>query len=159
MRYYRDPHRHPQRKFIGIVFEKEQVLPQPPHAAKRRQLGMLAYQIPPTPPAPTPSAVSPPPQIKDATSISIRPSAKNPGGLNLTLRPGYQYRQSNFEIGRSGEKKEAAAEAKGKTTRAFAKFKPGDRFAAWRKSAVRVARNNERRVMGRGGKGGQKKKN
>ena len=74
------------------------------------------------------------------------------------MRPGYQYRPSNFDIGRSGERKEAAAQAKGKTTHSFREYKPGDRFAAWRKSALRVARNNERRSMGRGGKGGGKKK-
>jgi large subunit ribosomal protein L27 len=36
-------------------------------------------------------------------------------------------------------------------------FVPGDRFAAWRKRNVRVAKNAERRAMGRGGKKGSKK--
>ncbi|KAK0291797.1 54S ribosomal protein L2 mitochondrial [Friedmanniomyces endolithicus] len=160
VRYYQDPARHPKRKFIGIVFEKTQSLPQPTHAARRRQLGMLAYQMP-TPPQPetTPDEHSAAPtKSRDGTTVSIRNSKMNPGGLQLTLGPGYQYRQSNYEIGRSGDKKEAAANAKGKTIRAFAKFKPGDRFAAWRKSVVRVARSRERKVMGRGGKGGAKKK-
>ncbi|TKA83607.1 hypothetical protein B0A55_00381 [Friedmanniomyces simplex] len=164
VRYYRDPVRHPKRKFIGIVFEKDQSLPQPTHAVRRRQLGMLAYQMPtppstePLPDALTSTVTGSPTKIRDATAVSVRHSSKNPGGLQLSLRPGYQYRQSNYEIGRSGEKKEEAANAQGKTIRAFAKFKPGDRFAAWRKSALRIARNNERKAMGRGGKGGGKKK-
>lgn len=33
-------------------------------------------------------------------------------------------------------------------------FKPGDRFAAWRKRNARIARNAEMRAMKRGGKKG-----
>jgi len=73
-------------------------------------------------------------------------------GVKLTLRPGYQYRQANWEIGRSAERKEEQEQRRGKTARVYPEFKSGDRFAAWRKSAVRTARNNERRAMGRGGK-------
>ncbi|KAK4890505.1 54S ribosomal protein L2 mitochondrial [Elasticomyces elasticus] len=156
VRYYRDPLRHPKRKYIGIVFEKEQVLPQPPHAARRRMLGMLAYQAPtpPTPPpAPESSSPTPPSKSRDATSITLPPTKRNPTGLHLELSQGYQYRQTNFEIGLSGDKKEEHALLRGKTTRAFADYKKGDRFAAWRKRALRVARGRERGVMGRGGKG------
>ena len=73
-------------------------------------------------------------------------------GIKLTLRPGYQYRQANWEIGRSAERKEEQAQQRGKSARVYPEFKPSDRFAAWRKSSVRIARNNERRAMGRGGK-------
>ncbi|KAK5694501.1 54S ribosomal protein L2 mitochondrial [Elasticomyces elasticus] len=162
VRYYRDPLRHPKRKYIGIVFEKEQVLPQPPHAARRRMLGMLAYQAP-TPPPPTPTPELPSPssipssKAKDATSVTLPPTKRNPTGLHLELSQGYQYRQTNFEIGLSGDKKEEHALLRGKTTRAFADYKKGDRFAAWRKRALRVARGRERGVMGRGGKKGGKK--
>ncbi|KAK3075788.1 54S ribosomal protein L2 mitochondrial [Teratosphaeriaceae sp. CCFEE 6253] len=153
VRYYSDPARHPKRKYIGIVFEPTQSLPQPACAARRRHLGLLAYQMPdPATATPTPDALTP------KTTVTIRSTSRNPGGLRLELRPGYQYRQSNHEIGRSGEVKEAAAQAKGKTTRAFRDFKPGDRFAAWRKSAARIARNNERKSMGRAGKGAGKAK-
>lgn len=116
---------------------------------------MLAYQMPPPPQE---DALSPLEQeSKQPTTITLKPTKNNPTGLQLALRPGYQYRQSNFDIGRSADKKEAAAQAKGKTTRVFHDFKPGDRFAAWRKSAIRVARNNERKAM-RGNKGGGKAK-
>jgi large subunit ribosomal protein L27 len=67
----------------------------------------------------------------------------------LTLRPGYQYRQANWEIGRAAERSKAAQMVR--------PFVPGDRFAAWRKRNVRVAKNAERRAMGRGGKKGSKK--
>lgn len=67
----------------------------------------------------------------------------------LTLRPGYQYRQANWEIGRAAERSKAAQMVK--------PFVPGDRFAAWRKKNIRVAKNAERRAMGRGGKKGGKK--
>lgn len=54
-----------------------------------------------------------------------------------TLRPGYQYRQANWEIGRAAERANIKVEP----------FKPGDRFAAWRKKNIRVAKNAERRGM------------
>ncbi|GAB1730936.1 hypothetical protein NU195Hw_g4788t1 [Hortaea werneckii] len=171
VRYYRDPTRHPKRKYIGIVFEKDQNLPQPVHAARRRNLGMLAYQMPSrveeqitgdlAEEGDSPTDVRQLPNTQRQSSvISTNPpraGKKAAEGIKLTLRPGYQYRQSNYEIGRSAERKEAAAQARGKTSRVYTQFKPGDRFAAWRKSSVRVARNNERRAMGRGKKGSGKK--
>lgn len=171
VRYYRDPTRHPKRKYIGIVFEKDQNLPQPVHAARRRNLGMLAYQMPSrveeqiagdlAEDGDSPTDVRQLPNTQRQSSvISTNPpraGKKAAEGIKLTLRPGYQYRQSNYEIGRSAERKEAAAQARGKTSRVYTQFKPGDRFAAWRKSSVRVARNNERRAMGRGKKGSGKK--
>ncbi|KAK5133888.1 hypothetical protein LTR08_007117 [Meristemomyces frigidus] len=181
VRYYRDPARHPKRKYIGIVFDPKQVLPQPPHAVRRRQLGMLAYQMPASvsealtlnveiaaevPAVPVTDALSAsessdvalptPPARLNKQARTLRRSRGILDSLHLTLRPGYQYRTSNHEIGRAAERKEALAQAKGKTTRAYDEFKKGDRFAAWRKSAVRIARNNERRAMGRGKKGGKK---
>ncbi|KAK3679749.1 54S ribosomal protein L2 mitochondrial [Recurvomyces mirabilis] len=163
VRYYSDPARHPTRKFIGLVFEKDQHLPQPTHAARRRHLGLLAYQMPDPAPSDALSNLDAPstnPAITPSqpTTITLKPTSNNPQGLQLSLRPGYQYRQSNHEIGQAAERKEAAAQAKGKTTRAYDDFKPGDRFAAWRKSAVRIARNNERKAMGRGNKGKAKAK-
>ncbi|KAK4544167.1 hypothetical protein LTR36_004377 [Oleoguttula mirabilis] len=178
VRYYRDPDRHPKRKYIGIVFEKDQILPQPAHAVRRRRLGMLAYQMPTTASeeltddlvatdSPTTISALPntiglqsttaisttPPTANSAAAKAIRRSSRIMEGLGVTLRPGYQYRQPNHEIGQAAERKEAAAQAKGKTSRAYDEYKPGDRFAAWRKSGVRIARNNERRAMGRGKKG------
>jgi len=162
VRYYRDPARHPTHKFIGIVFKKTQTLPQAPHAARRRQLGMLAYQMPSTTSeqlegdltdtgSPTTIADRP----NDSRQHKIIRSARTGEpveDVKLTLRPGYQYREANWEIGRSAERKEAQAQKRGTTARVFSEYKPGDRFEAWRRRAGRVARNAERRAMGRGGK-------
>lgn len=57
----------------------------------------------------------------------------------LKIRPGYMYREANWEIGRAAER------AKVKVC----PFKPGDRFAAWRKTVARKARNAEKRGMRR----------
>lgn len=61
-----------------------------------------------------------------------------------------QYRQANWEIGRSAE-----FSAKAQAVEPFVR---GDRFMAWRKAAKRKTANAERRSMGRGGKKGKGKK-
>ncbi|KAK6436631.1 54S ribosomal protein L2 mitochondrial [Oleoguttula sp. CCFEE 5521] len=174
VRYYRDPDRHPKRKYIGIVFEKEQQLPAPINAVRRRKLGMLAYQIPATsveedagnltttytpsnaekrsprsPPSSTTITRGSPNRLQGAAVIQDALSG-TATERKATLRPGYQYRQANWEIGRAAERSKAAM--------AVRTFTPGDRFAAWRKSAMRIAKNAERRQMGRGGKKGAKAK-
>jgi large subunit ribosomal protein L27 len=60
-------------------------------------------------------------------------------GRNLQLRPGYQYREGNWEIGRAAER------AKVKVR----EFKPRDRWTAWRKAVVRKAKSAERRGLNR----------
>ncbi|WPH03933.1 Hypothetical protein R9X50_00681600 [Acrodontium crateriforme] len=149
--YYKDPARHPDRKYIGIVFEKGHSLPQPAHAVRRRKLGMLAYQTPP-PTQPIDQvfdALGPTPSISQLSPVAVK---KNSRGSTLALRPGYQYRQANWEIGREAEKREAAMQEQGKTTRMFPVFKPKNRFAAWRKSAARISKNAETRARNRMGK-------
>jgi len=56
-----------------------------------------------------------------------------------TLRPGYQYRAANWEIGRAAERAGIRVTP----------FKPGNRFLAWRKAALRKAKNAERRGLTR----------
>lgn len=165
VRYYRDPARHPDRKFIGIVFEKTQSLPQPHNAVRRRKLGMLAYQIPEvyaeqvagdlaTGPetglpgnagvgAPQPSTIREVPKEDRGVKV-LRNRKTGKVETTLTLRPGYQYRQANWEIGRAAERSKAAMSVR--------PFKPGDRFKAWRKRTARIARNAEARQLRRGGK-------
>lgn len=167
--YYRDPKTHPKRKYIGIVFEKTQVLPQPPNTVRRRMLGMLAYQskeveaeaqtatgdlqFAASPDAPGSAS-------KGATLLADRPNdsrdvvvSRGKGvdkhDITLHFRPGQNmYRQSNWEIGRAAERNSAAM--------AVRPFKPNDRFAAWRKRAARATRSAERRALTRGGKGKKK---
>jgi len=149
VKYYRDPVTHPKRQFIGVVFERSQTLPQPPHAVRRRRLGMLAYRMKGAeevgdalshldeqgpgnaaesvaqgdlvtgqhtgiPPA-QPSTIREAPREergKRVTTTTVREKGVRKSAL--TLRPGYQYRQANWEIGRAAERK---AERSGRTVR------------------------------------------
>lgn len=60
-------------------------------------------------------------------------------GRVLTLKKGYMYRESNWEIGRAAER------AKVKVR----EFKPRDRWTAWRKRAARKEKAMEMRTLGR----------
>lgn len=42
VKYYRDPQRHPDRQYIGVVFNREDKLPYPPGAPRRRKLNLAA---------------------------------------------------------------------------------------------------------------------
>lgn len=64
---------------------------------------------------------------------------KGEEGRDLKLRPGYMYRESNWEIGRAAER--AGVKVK--------PFKPRDRWTAWKKREVRFAKNAEKRSLGR----------
>ncbi|ORY72100.1 ribosomal L27 protein-domain-containing protein [Pseudomassariella vexata] len=46
VKYYRDPAKHPDRQYIGVVFNKEDKLPYLPHCMRRRKLNMTASIIP-----------------------------------------------------------------------------------------------------------------
>lgn len=133
MKYYKDPLRHPTRKYIGVVFERDEKLPVAPGAATRRRLEVVPVR-----------------RTEEEAVVEVaRLEAKKAGGVvretggGLRLRPGGMYREANWEIGRVGD-----GEVKGRKVREFRK---GDRFAAWRKTVRRKERNAEKRVgMGRG---------
>ncbi|KAI5196782.1 ribosomal protein L27 [Aureobasidium subglaciale] len=161
VKYYKDPLKHPKRQYIGVVFERNQVLPQPPHAVRRRRLGMLAHQMETSSTSvgftgdlmSGTDAALPGSADMAASSSTIREAPKEQRAKVVvkdkrtgelvratpTLRPGYQYRAANWEIGRAAER------AGVKVT----PFKPGNRFLAWRKSNVRKAKNAERRGLTR----------
>ncbi|KAL2134710.1 hypothetical protein VTI74DRAFT_11030 [Chaetomium olivicolor] len=42
VKYYRDPKRHPKRQYIGVVFNREDKLPYPVSAPRRRKLNLVA---------------------------------------------------------------------------------------------------------------------
>lgn len=67
---------------------------------------------------------------------------------SLQLKDGYMYRESNWEIGRAAEKANITVR----------KFKPGDRWTAWKKKTLRKARAAERRRLGGAKKPKQNKK-
>nr|POE72833.1 54s ribosomal protein l2, mitochondrial [Quercus suber] len=152
VRYYRDPLRHPKRKYIGIVFEKEQVLPQAPNEPRRRKLGMLAYQMPTEQASADIESVATGTEVRRESRSAAARRLKGMGeNLQAALRPGYQYRRGNWEIGRLQDKVEAEAQSRGRTTRLYPDFKRGDRFAAWRKKSERIRLNMERRQVNRKG--------
>jgi large subunit ribosomal protein L27 len=125
VRYYKDPERHPTRKYIGVVFEQHETLPRGRNAARRRKLNMEAVIMPEV------QQETEGEQLQedalahevDASVVSAIAEDAAPGTKpHLTLRDGYQYRESNTSIGRSAEK--AGIKIK--------QYKPNDRWLAWR---------------------------
>ena len=134
VRFYRDPHRHPRRRYIGVSLERTWKLPTPPNAVRRRRLGMLAVErkdidlealserhntdistsIPHNP--------EPPMTNKEKRAALRRKRSGEIPVKDLVMQRGYQWRMTNPEIGR-------AAERAGIKKRVF---KKGDRFLAWR---------------------------
>lgn len=86
--------------------------------------------------------------VTEVETAGMKVKAKVKGGKGggeevqkpvLKLRPGYMYREANWEIGRAAERAKVKVRA----------YKPGDRFTAWRKTVARKARNAERRGLRR----------
>lgn len=143
VKYYRDPLKHPKRQYIGVALNRDDSLPYPLNAARKRRLGMLAVQMKPVEgefgatAANLASAdlvldtkTTPTPKLRDV------PRNMRTEGAKVT-RQGYAVRQSNWEIGK-------LMETAGEKVR---DFKKGERFLAWRKSKVRIARNIEKRAL------------
>lgn len=140
VRFYRDPARHPDRKYIGVVLRAKDTLPKPVNAPLRRLLGRYAVQM-----TQSTSAL----QVEDGeadasesvhTERKSMPTSKGSGKVELppvtsllAMRPGYQYRIANWEIGRAAERKGIHVEP----------YDPKDRFKAWRKRSARKARAAE----------------
>jgi large subunit ribosomal protein L27 len=152
VKYYKDPEKHPKRQYIGVVFERNQDLPLPRNAPRRRRLGMVATKMEMHISASEDSEVHTRVQVAEvegeaegkeevAAPVVARAKKERRGeeGRNLQLRPGYQYREGNWEIGRAAER------AKVKVR----EFKPRDRWTAWRKAVVRKAKSAERRGLNR----------
>lgn len=142
-----------KRKYIGVVMERGETLPRGRGVPRRRRLGMDAREM---------STIAGPegtessgdvvsdqipqtegqgaPVMRDETKES---RSKVPEKRKLELRPGYMYREANWQIGR--------VEPKGK--KGVRVYTRGDRFLAWRKRTARLARAAEKRTMrGRGKK-------
>jgi hypothetical protein len=128
VRYYLDPERHSERKYIGVCFEKEGKLPTPRNAPTRRKLNRVA--VPRSEDVPTPIAgqsdlVA---TVEDGVMVSSVEAVNAEGGSQL--RPGYMYREANWQIGRAAEK--AGISAKPYNSR--------NRWMAWRKRQARADR-------------------
>lgn len=144
VRYYRDPLKHPKRQYIGVVFDKEQKLPYPLNAARKRRLNMLPVAIDPVATAinaqTSGSGVRLVDTAGDPDAITARRKIK--ATATSGLRQGYSYRESNWSIGRIAER----ANVKVK------EFVPGDRWTAWQKSKARIAKGRELTKLRNAGK-------
>lgn len=125
VRYYLDPERHPERRYIGVVFEKEGRLPHPRNAPSRRRLNMVT--IPRAEPVGHQSDLV----------ASIDENGTQVGSVEAVnaesgpqLRPGYMYREANWVIGRAAEKAGITAKS----------YDRNNRWLAWRKRQARAER-------------------
>ncbi|RYP13165.1 hypothetical protein DL767_010858 [Monosporascus sp. MG133] len=98
VKYYRDPARHPKRQYIGVVFNKEDKLPYPPHAARKRKLNMVASPIPPPlqEPALSPSGI-PTAVVRQGTGR--RPHPRDERVIKLRQDSSYAYQEENWRLG------------------------------------------------------------
>lgn len=92
VKYYRDPARHPRRKYIGVVFDKADTLPYPRHAERKRRLGLTAH---PRRAAAEQAALSP-----SGLPREVRRARPDEPDAVLRLRDDYSYREDNWRIGR-----------------------------------------------------------
>ena len=161
--FYRDPELHPKRKYIGVVFERGMKLPTPRNKPRIRRLGMVGRErelgtlATATPPRVTSvegeegsevevvvgADETAKPQQDKGTRAKVPPQQKT-----LAISPGYQYRMSNWYIGRAAERAQVKVR----------KYKRGDRYLAWRKVAERKKRNEERNSLKSRKKKGSKNK-
>lgn len=155
VKYYRDPERHLDRKYIGVTFERDDKLPPNRSAPRKRRLGMIAVPRPSitgddaharVASAPTDSVSAPP-----RRSIKEEKKRKKSGRVpseELVSGSNYGYRETNWQIGRAPERAGVIVK----------KIIPGDRFAAWRKRNLRKERAAEKRALGRKKVNGRKTK-
>ena len=107
VKFYRDPERHPDRKFIGVTFEKDDILPYPRHAERKRKLNMDAIPRKPDPPPPSelvPSGI--PRQVVQVAAFRKDPRKPRPAPRILKLRDDYSYREDNWQIGKLQDREE-----------------------------------------------------
>lgn len=142
-----------KRRYIGVVMERGQTLPRARGAPRRRRLGLEVREMSTLAGGPEQEQVSDAvPQVQGEGAPVLRDTTKEARnqvpqqqnkGRKLEIRPGYMYREANWQIGRA-ERKD------GKKVRVYRR---GDRFLAWRKKKARLALAAEKRTLrGRGKK-------
>lgn len=125
VRYYLDPERHPERRYIGVVFEKDEKLPHPRNAPTRRKLNMVT--IPRADPVAFQSDLM---AAVDESGTQVASVEAVNAESGLQMRPGYMYREANWQIGRAAEKVGIFAKS----------YDRGNRWLAWRKRQARAER-------------------
>ncbi|KAI1751571.1 ribosomal L27 protein-domain-containing protein [Xylaria castorea] len=98
VKYYRDPAKHPKRQYIGVVFNKEDKLPYPKNAMRKRKLNMVA--APAAAPAPQPelSASGIPNQVV-RQGPGKKPHPRDERIMKLVQDGSYAYREENWRLG------------------------------------------------------------
>ncbi len=158
--FYKDPETHPKRKYIGVVFERGMKLPVPRNKPRIRRLGLVGKEreigtlATATPPRVTSGEGDEGLEVGGMTEQDgtlrqqdKRTRGKVPELKSMELRPGYQYRESNWHIGRAAERAQVKVR----------EYKRGDRYLAWRKLNARKKRNAEKRSLSSRKKKGSKK--
>lgn len=141
VKYYRDPAKHPDRKYIGVVFDKEDTLPYPAHAERKRRLNKTAFPL---------RVVKPEPEISPSgipTQVT-RLQDGEPDRL-LRLRDDYSYREDNWRIGQlveTGQVRKARFRTRKQWFR-MRRFQREKGLAGQRKAAARRAEMGEEEQM------------
>ena len=152
--FYKDPETHPKRKYIGVVFERGMKLPVPRNKPRIRRLGLVGRQrelgtlATATPPRVTSGEGDEGLEARGMTEQDgtlrqqdKKTRAKVPEVKRLELRPGYQYRESNWHIGRAAERAQIKVR----------EYRRGDGFRKWQR------RNAEKRGLSSRKKKGSRK--
>ena len=162
VKYYRDPAKHPKRRYIGVVFDRNMTLPTPPNAARRRRLGLYAVRRSDLASEEFgegsvddvnegglvfPLQTSAREDVELDAGVDVKGKSRttrdHPRTLEkrgLKMRPNYSFRQGNWEIGRIPEEEGHAQKVR--------KFDRSDRFLAWRRREARKAKIAEKRSLG-----------
>ncbi|KAL7625816.1 hypothetical protein AAE478_005039 [Parahypoxylon ruwenzoriense] len=98
VKYYRDPAKHPKRQYIGVVFNKEDSLPYPQHAVRKRRLNMIATPIVIPEPKPELSASGIPNEVV-REGYGRRPHPRDKRILRLRKDGSYAYAEENWRLG------------------------------------------------------------
>lgn len=97
VKYYKDPAKHPDRQYIGVVFDKADTLPYAPHAMRKRRLNLTASKI--VPPAEQPAMSS----SGIPTSVTRIGTGRNPHPREERIYKltddHYAYREDNWRLG------------------------------------------------------------
>lgn len=144
VRYYRDPAKHPDRQYIGVVFNKDDKLPYSPHAPRKRKLDMIPVRRSAAPTATMEGVVIE--GVESPAEVKVTAETAN-RTTNHVRKGGYAGRTTNWEIGRAGLE----------NAKTVKEFDRKDRFGAWRKAARRHKAIMEKKKLSNAQKAGKAK--
>lgn len=141
MKFYKDPARHPDKQYIGVAFTREDKLPSPRNAPIKRRLNMVPV------PRQIQNEIEPGMVELDDSDTAMKVKLVTSKAASPPLRPGYMYRESNWEIGRAAEKAGIKVN----------EWSRKDRWTAWRKKLEKIKRVAQMKELKNRKKGGKKK--